>query len=415
MSDATDPRLIETIQYAYAHAPAVRERFDAAGLQPEAIRTVDDLSLVPVLSKDEAIARQAADPPFGGMLAVPLSATTRLFFSPGPLYEPGPAADDPVWEAALTALVRAGFDATDIVLNSLSYHLTPAGYLFDEAFVRLGATVIPGGTGNSDLQLQLARVLGATGYVGTPSFLLSLIRKAEEQGHDFRRDFALRKAIVTAEPLPPALRQTLIETYGLSVCNAYGTAEFGLLATNTGEGMALQLLPEPIIQVVDPDTGQPVAPGEAGEVVVTNFSRVYPLIRFGTGDLAMAIDPAPGRSRQEERAIILVGRTGEAVKVRGMFLHPNQVRFAAAGVPGVRAVQAVITRPDGVRDHVKLLVETAEGADRETLPTRLSEAVQAAGRVRVDEVVFVAVGELAADGAVVVDGRGWERVESASD
>jgi phenylacetate-CoA ligase len=406
--DQTDTRLTETVHYAYAHAPAVRERFEAAGLTPDDIRTAADLNRLPVMSKDEAIARQAADPPFGGMLAVPLGATTRLFFSPGPLYEPGPAADDPVWEAALTALVRAGFESSDIVLNSLSYHLTPAGYLFDEAFVRLGATVIPGGTGNSDLQLQLARALGATGYVGTPSFLLSLIQKAEEQGHDFRRDFALRKAIVTAEPLPPALRRTLVETHGLRVCNAYGTAEFGLLATNTGEGLALQLLPEPIIQVVDPDTGQPVGPGEAGEVVVTNFSRVYPLIRFGTGDLAMAIDPAPGHSRQDERAIILVGRTGEAVKVRGMFLHPNQVRFAAAGVPGVRAVQAVITRPDGVRDHVRLLVEAADDADRETLPARLSAAVQAAGRVRVDEVVLVAASELTGDAAVVVDGRGWE-------
>lgn len=404
-----DTRLSETIQYAYQHAPAVRERFDAAGLLPADIRTAADLSRVPVLSKDEAIARQAADPPFGGMLAVPLGATTRLFFSPGPLYEPGPAPDDPVWEAALTALVRAGFESSDIVLNSLSYHLTPAGYLFDEAFVRLGATVIPGGTGNSDLQLQLARVLGATGYVGTPSFLLSLIQKAEEQGHDFRRDFALRKAIVTAEPLPPALRHALVENYGLSVCNAYGTAEFGLLATNTGEGMALQLLPEPIIQVVDPDTGQPAGPGEAGEVVVTNFSRVYPLIRFGTGDLAMNVDPAPGQSKQEERAIILVGRTGEAVKVRGMFLHPNQVRFAAAGVPGVRAVQAVITRPDGVRDHVKLLVAAAEDADLETLPARLSAAVQAAGRVRVDEVVLVAAGSLGSDAPAVRDAREWQQ------
>ena len=408
MSDhQSNDRLHETIAFAYAHAPAVRERFDDAGLTPDDMHTLEDLNRVPVMSKDEAIARQAVDPPFGGMLAVPLGATTRLFFSPGPLYEPAPAVDDPVWEAALTALVRAGFDAQDIVLNSLSYHLTPAGYLFDEAFVRLGATVIPGGTGNSDLQLQLARVLGATGYVGTPSFLLSLIRKAEDLGLDFQRDFALRKAIVTAEPLPPALRQTLAGTYGLRVCNAYGTAEFGLLATNTGDGMAMQLLPEPIIQVTHPDTGQPVGPGETGEVVVTNYSRIYPLIRFGTGDLAMNVDPAPGHSSQDERAIILVGRTGDAVKVRGMFVHPNQVRFAAGQVPGVQAVQAVITRPDGVRDHFGLLVDAVDDADRQTLTDQLAQAVQGICRVRVDEVVFVPVGSLATDAPMVKDAREW--------
>ncbi len=409
MSDEIrDERLRETIAFAYAHAPAVRERFDAAELSPTDIHTVDDLNRLPVLTKDEAIARQSVDPPFGGMLAVPLIATSRLFFSPGPLYEPAPADDDPVWEAALTALVRAGFDSTDIVLNSLSYHLTPAGYLFDEAFVRLGATVIPGGTGNSDLQLQMARVLGATGYVGTPSYLLSLIQKAEEQGLDFRRDFALTKAITTAEPLPPSLRQTLVDTYGISVCNAYGTAEFGLLATNTGEGMAMQLLPDPIIHVIHLDTGQPVGPGETGEVVVTNFSRIYPLIRFGTGDLAMNVDPSPGRSKQEERSIILVGRTGDAVKVRGMFIHPNQLRFAAGQVPGVRGVQAVITRPDGVRDHVKLLVEAAEDADHQALTDQLSQAVQGICRVRVDEVIFVPAGGLSADAPLVRDAREWE-------
>ncbi|MEZ4517444.1 MAG: hypothetical protein R3C44_11635 [Chloroflexota bacterium] len=204
MDQETNIQLHDTVRFAYDHAPAVRERFDSAGITPDDIRSVADLSRIPILTKDEAIARQAAEPPFGGMLAGPLLAVSRLFFSPGPLYEPAPAADDPVWEAALTALVRAGFEASDVVLNSLSYHLTPAGYLFDEAFVRLGATVIPAGTGNSDLQLQMAQVLGATGYVGTPSFLMSLIQKAEAQGLDFRQDFALRKAITTAEPLPPA-------------------------------------------------------------------------------------------------------------------------------------------------------------------------------------------------------------------
>ena len=425
-----DQTLHAIIQHAYTHSPEVRERFDRAGLSPDDIRAIADLTRVPVLTKDEAIARQQADPPFGGMLAAPLSAVSHLFFSPGPLYEPGPEEDDPAWSIAVTMLREAGFGAGDVILNSLSYHLVPAGYLFDGAFTRLGATVIPAGTGPAELQLQMARDLAATGYVGTPSFLAGLLQKAEEKGIAL----SLRRAVTTAEPLPPALRATLVGRYGLEVINTYATAELGVLAVNSGEGMAMRLLPEPIIQVVDPDTGASVGPGETGEVVVTNGSALYPLIRFGTGDLAMNIDPRPGESAQAERAIILVGRRGEAVKVRGMFLHPNQLRFAAAQVPGVRAVQAVVTRPDGVRDHLALRVDfprpTGEGqgegeasraavnfprpagegqgegeASRAAVAEALKAAVQGVCRVRVDEVGF---GMVENDGPVVVDERKWE-------
>lgn len=394
-----DHKLQNIIHHAYANSPAFRARLDGAGVKPEAVRSVADLTAVPVFTKDDAVARQQADPPFGGMLAAPLSAVSHIFFSPGPLYEPGPEPDDAAWEVAVRLLREVGFSAGEIVLNSLSYHLVPAGYLFDGAFTRLGATVIPAGTGPAELQLQMARDLGATGFVGTPSFLLSLLQKAEEKG----LSLSLRRAVTTAEPLPPALRQTLVEQYELEVINTYATAELGVLAFNSGEGMAMRLLPEPLIQVVDPDSGALVGPGETGEVVVTTSSRLYPLIRFGTGDLAMNVDPRPGESAQAERSIILVGRRGEAVKVRGMFLHPNQLRFAAAQVPGVRALQAIITRPDGVRDHLALRVEMNEGVDEAALAEGLKAAVQGVCRVRVDEVGFGEVG----DGAVVVDEREW--------
>jgi len=403
-----DQTLHAIIRHAYMNSPEVRERFDRAGLSPDDIRTVADLARVPVLTKDDAIARQQADPPFGGMLAAPLSAVSHLFFSPGPLYEPGPEEDDPAWAIAVAMLREAGFGAGDVILNSLSYHLVPAGYLFDGAFTRLGATVIPAGTGPAELQLQMARDLAATGYVGTPSFLASLLQKAEE------KDIALplRRAVVTAEPLPPALRATLVSRYGLEVINTYATAELGVLAINTGDGLAMRLLPEPLIQVVDPDSGASVGPGETGEVVVTNGSALYPLIRFGTGDLAMNIDPRPGESAQAERAIILVGRRGEAVKVRGMFLHPNQLRFAAAQVPGVRAVQAVVTRPDGVRDHLALRVDfplpAGEGqgeGSRAAVAEALKAAVQGVCRVRVDEVGF---GMVANSEQTVIDKRQWQ-------
>jgi len=391
-------QLQELIRHAWANSPAFRNRLDSAGINPNDIQTTADLNRIPVFTKDEAAALQAADPPFGGMLAAPLSAVSRIFFSPGPLYEPGPEEDDAAWDVAVAMLREAGFGAGEIILNSLSYHLVPAGYLFDGAFTRLGATVIPAGTGPTELQLQMARDLGATGFVGTPSFLLSLMQKAEEKGITLK----LRRAVTTAEPLPPALRQTLVGQYGLEVINTYATAELGALAVNTGEGMAMRLLPEPLIQVINPDSGQPVGPGETGEVVVTTSNRLYPLIRFGTGDLAMNIDPRPGESAQEERSIILVGRRGEAVKVRGMFLHPNQLRFASSQVPGVQAMQAIITRPDGMRDHFVLQVTTAEGTDEAAVAEGLKAAVQGICRVRVDEVGFGEVGD-----RPVVDEREW--------
>lgn len=393
-------QLQDLIRHAWVNSPAFHNRLEGAGINPNDIQTTADLNHIPVFTKDEAAALQAADPPFGGMLAAPLSAVSRIFFSPGPLYEPGPEEDDAAWDVAVAMLREAGFGAGEVILNSLSYHLVPAGYLFDGAFTRLGATVIPAGTGPADLQLKMAHDLGATGYVGTPSFLLSLLQKAEEQGITL----SIRKAVTTAEPLPPAMRQMLTGQYGLEIVNTYATAELGALAVNTDGGMAMRLLPEPLIQVINPDSGQPVGPGETGEVVVTTSNRLYPLIRFGTGDLAMNIDPRPGESAQEERSIILVGRRGEAVKVRGMFLHPNQLRFASSQVPGVQAMQAIITRPDGLRDHFALRVTVNEGVDEAAVAEGLKAAVQGVCRVRVDEVGF---GEVGDDRAAVVDGRVW--------
>lgn len=403
---AMDEKLREMVAYAYEKVPAVRERFEAAGLTAEDVQSAADLEKVPVLPKDDVIAHQQADPPFGGMLGVPMSAVRHVFLSPGPLYEPDAGDDDSLERMMQLALQRSGFEAGDVVLNALSYHLVPAGLHLDQALVGLGCTVIPGGVGNRELQLKMMRDVGVTGYVGTPSFLAALIEKAEEAGADFRADYGVTKAFVTAEPLPAELRQRLSDAYGISVGNAYATAELGVLALNTTGGMAMQLLPEPIVEVVDPDTGRRVGPGEAGEVVVTNFSEAYPLIRLGTGDMAVNQDPAPGESKQEERSIILVGRSGEAVKVRGMFVHPNQLRFAVAQAAPGAAVQGVVTRPED-RDHFTVKVALEEGpADADALTEQLAQAIQAVCRVRVDEVRFV--DELTSDAAGMVDERSWE-------
>jgi phenylacetate-CoA ligase len=239
--------------------------------------------------------------------------------------------------------------------------------------------------------------------VGTPSFLLHLLEKAAEMG----KKLTLTHALVSAEPLLPPLRAA-IEGHGVSVGNAYATAEFGLLALNLGDGLAMQLLPEPIIEVVDPETGQPVGPGEPGEVVVTNFSKVYPLIRIGTGDMAVNVDPNPGESTQAERAIILVGRSGEAAKVRGMFVHPNQLRFAARQVAGVKAVQGRVSQPDN-RDHFVIHAEIEAGVAVTAVSQQLKEVIQGVCRVRVDAVETVPSGTITAETPGMVDERLWNQ------
>ncbi|HNS03993.1 MAG TPA: AMP-binding protein [Anaerolineae bacterium] len=401
-----DDRLHALVQHAYAHAPAVRARFQAAGLTPDDVRRVADLARVPVMPKDELVALQRADPPFGGLLAAPAEAVRHIFMSPGPIYEPDAGDDASAVEMAVLAMRQSGLRPGDVVLNSLSYHLSPAGLLVDRALLALGCVAVPGGVGNTDLQLQLLHDLRISGYAGTPSFLLSLIRRVEERGMDWRRDFHLRSAFVTAEPLPASLRQTLVDGYGLAVGNAYGTAELGFLALNTAGGLAMQLLPLPIVQVVAPDSGQSVGPGEAGEVVVTNLDPAYPLIRLGTGDLAVNLDPGPGVSRQEERSIILVGRSGEAVKVRGMFVHPNQLRFAVAQIAPGAAVQGIVGRQEHLDTFDLRVALPAAVSPSDALAAGMQEAVRQACRVRVDGVEFVAA--LAPDAPGLVDQRRWE-------
>ena len=272
----------------------------------------------------------------------------------------------------------------------------------------MGATVIPAGVGNADLQIKMMLDLKATGYIGTPSYLMALIQKAEEMGLDFTKAFSLKKALVSAEPLPPQMRQTFVEKYGLDVANAYGTAELGFLAYNNQGGMAMQLLESSIIQVVNPETGKSVGAGETVEVVVTTFNETYPLIRLGTGDLAMNVDPAPGKSRQGERSIILVGRVGDAIKVRGMFVHPNQLRFAVGQVPGVKGFQAVVTRPENRDNFTLKVVLVDESVDKQALTESLSQAVQSACRIKLDQVEFD-VSEAVGEGAeVLVDKRTWD-------
>ncbi|MBI3914276.1 MAG: AMP-binding protein [Chloroflexi bacterium] len=402
-----DAQLARHIQHAYAHAPGVKKIFDAAGVKPAAIKHVADLERVPVTSKDMLAELQKQNPPFGGFLAVDARKLKHIFLSPGPLYEPHGA--EKALAAVFTNVFRAaGFKRGDVVLNTLSYHLVPAGLLLDHALQSIGATVVPSGVGNTELQVKMMLDLRVTGYAGTPSFLMTLIKKAEEMGLDFKKQFALSHTLFSAEPYAPSLRVQFEGTYGLKTMNVYATAELGALAYDientfsTPDKSALQLVAGAVIELVDRETGKRVGARAPGEVVVTTFNETYPLIRLGTGDMAIYTDDSL-------RNIMLVGRAGEAVKVRGMFVHPNQLKLAASKFPAIARVQGIVTRPNNVRDDFALKVELAdEAADREKLRAEYSAAVQGVCRVSVDRIEFVAKGMIGENARGMVDERKWE-------
>ncbi|MGO0121992.1 phenylacetate--CoA ligase family protein [Desulfothermobacter acidiphilus] len=375
------------INYAYHHAPAVKELLDRAGVRPEELRSPEDLPRLPLLRKTELAQRQRRELPFGGFLAVPPTALRRIFVSPGPIYDPqGEAEDYWRWGEALAA---AGFGLGDIVQVTFSYHLTPAGFMFDEALRRLGCVVVPAGVGNAELQVKIMCDLGVNGYIGVPSFLYALIKKAEEMG--LAEELKLRRAWVTAEHLAPELRQLLQEQYGIEVFQGYGTADTGCVAYECPVKQGMHLAQGVVVEIVDPETGQPVKEGEAGEVVLTLMDTTYPLLRLATGDLSSFIDEPCPCGRPGRRLAGVLGRTAAGVKVRGLFLYPHQVKALAQEFPEIKALRAVITQRD-FKDELTLEAELAEGVEPgEELAERVAARAKELLRLR-SQVTFVPPG-----------------------
>jgi len=395
-----DERLREVVAHAYVHAPAVRAKFDAAGLKPQDVQTVADLAKVPVTRKDELWKLQQAELPFGGFLAVARHQLKRIFMSPGPIYDPqGDRMDYWRWAQALYA---AGFREGDIVQNTFSYHLTPAGLMFDEGLRALGCVVVPTGVGNTELQVQIMHDLGVTGYVGTPSFLMTLLEKAEELGYDIQ----LRVAFVTAEPFPPSLRQAFAQR-GITARQGYGTADVGALGYECAEEAGLHIPHDVIVQIADPTTGEPLGPGQVGEVVVTLLEETYPLIRFGTGDLSSYTEEACPCGRTSNRLLGLVGRVGDGVKVRGMFVYPHQADQVVARFPEIARYQVIVTRR-GHRDQMTFRLEVEETVEnREKLKRELREAIREVMKLRA-EVEIVPPGTIPEGARKIEDQRTWE-------
>lgn len=399
-----DERIRDLIAHAYAKAPAIKDILDNAGVKPDDIQSAADLAKIPVTSKDTLVEIHAANPPFGGFLAVDPDDLPRIYISPGPIYDPQPPNPENA-AAGLAPFQYIGFGRGDRVLNTFMYHLTPAGLLLDEALRACGATVLPTGPGNTELQIMMATKLNATGFVGQPSYLMSLLDKMLEMGIPPEAT-PIKKALFSAEPYTPAQRARFEGEYGMKTTSAYGTADLGLIGYTTDAATVpgFALTDNVYIQICDPQTGQPVADGEQGEIVVTTYNKAYPLVRFGTGDLG-ALSPAPHPETGGQHLLGLFGRAGEAIKVRGMFLHPAQLMAAKMAFPQIKNMQAIITRPEN-KDVVTIKIELEGGGSDPEIAEKLKQLAENAVRLRIDEVIFVGAGEI--QGRPIVDDRKWD-------
>lgn len=356
---------------------------------------LDDLPALPITRKDALGSMQTANPPFAGLLAAPQSRLQRIFVSPGPTYVPqGPAAD--YWRFGM-AFAATGFRAGDIVLNTLSYHLTPGGFMLDSGLRSIGCVVVTGGVGQHDLQVRTASALGATGYAGTPSFLRTLLLHARDNNIPLH----FESAFATAEMLPESLRAEL-EGFNIRVLQGYATADLGVLAYECAEKNGMHLQPECVVEILDLETGKPAEPGQPGQVVGTTFDEAYPLLRFATGDVSALMPegaPCPcGRTAPKLKG--LLGRVGDAIKVKGMFVRGSQIDEVMKRSGAVERWQAVITR----EEHQDRLVYIVEGEvkDLERLVEALRETVKVRGEVQV-----VARGTIPANAPRLDDRRVW--------
>ncbi len=330
-------------------APGSRARFARAGLKPGPLRTLDDLAAIPILRKGDLPALQEQVPPFANLLGLPLERLARIYLSPGPILDP--EGDTPDYWRFARALAAAGFRKGDLVQNTFAYHLTPAGMMLDLGLRRIGCVVLPAGVGNTETQADLLRRLPVRGYVGTPAFLLTLLEKARERGAGSRGDLRLRVALVSGGILSDSLRKTLREDFGIAVRQAYATADLGCIAYECAAQAGMHLDEDMVVQVCDPRTGCPVPDGEPGEVVATALNPVYPLIRFGTGDLSVLDRSRCSCGRTAPRLTRILGRVDEVPKIRGVFVHPRQVEEALAAFPEVTRFQMVVSH----RDHDDVL------------------------------------------------------------
>jgi len=366
-----------------------------AGIDPKSVTSRVALAKLPVLHKSDVAALQKEHPPFGGLNVTPPGKARRLLMSPGPIFEPEGERED--WYGAARALYAAGFRRGDIVHNSFAYHLTPGGFILESGCRALGCAVIPGGVGNTEQQLDAIAHYRPSGYVGTPDFLKILLDTAKTSGKDAS---SMKRALVSGAALPASLRDEL-KARGVAVLQCYATAELGVIAyeSEAREGMIVN--ETVIVEIVRPGTGDPVPPGDVGEVVVTSFNPDYPMIRLATGDLSARMPGVSPCGRTNGRIKGWMGRADQTAKVKGMFVHPQQIAEVAARHPQLSRLRLVVGR-DTERDSMTLMAECA--APDAALAAAVAASLQSVTKLK-GAVTLVAPGVLPNDGKVIADER----------
>jgi phenylacetate-CoA ligase len=384
-------------QIAHAQANTTWFAESLKGIDAASITSRAALAALPVIRKHDLIELQKNRRPFGGLVASSFGKLGRVFSSPGPIYEPeGRGAD--YWRTA-RALFAAGFRPGDLVHNSFSYHMTPGAWILEAGAQALGCTVFPAGVGQTEQQVDAMRDLQPQGYVGTPSFLRILLEKADELKIPLP---SLTKALVSGEAFLPPVRDALLAR-GIAGYQAYATADLGVIAYETESRQGLVVDEGVILEIVRPGTGDPVAEGEVGEVVVTTFNADHPLIRFGTGDLSAVMAGVSPCGRTNMRIKGWMGRADQTTKVKGMFVHPEQVAAVVKRHPELSKARLVVTNPDSVDS----MVLHCEATQDDALVRAIGDSIREVTKLR-GEVKLVAVGSLPNDGKVISDERKFD-------
>ncbi len=365
-----------------------------ADVTPADVQSVADLARLPVLRKSDLGAAQKAKPPFGGLTALPTAGFAHIFQSPGPIYEPGGVGHD--WWRMGRFLHAAGVGKGDIVQNCFGYHLTPAGMIFENGARAVGAAVLPAGTGQTELQVQAAHDIGCTVYAGTPDYLKIILDKADEMGLPLK----FMRAVVGGGALFPSLRQEYADR-GIACLQSYATADLGNIAyeSDAMEGMIVD--EGVIVEIVTPGTGDPVEPGQVGEVVVTTLNPDYPLIRFATGDMSAVLPGTSPCGRTNMRIKGWMGRADQTTKIKGMFVRPEQVAQLVAKHAEIKRAR-VLAQRDGEMDVMVVQIE-AEGGDSPAYEKSVVDLLKMKGRIE-----LLPLGALPNDGKVIEDQRSYD-------
>src|ERR1700738_3395176 len=385
-------RLPDVLRKAMA-APAYAERLK--GIDPAGVTSRAALARLPLLRKSDLPALHKAAPPFGGFVAGAAGSFARLFSSPGPIFEPEPVHADP-WRGA-RAMFAAGFRPGDVVLNTFSYHLTPGGFIFDASARARGCAVIPAGPGNTETQFELIEAYRPVGYSGTPDFLKILLDAASGAGRDIS---PIKRALVSGAAFPKSL-QNEIKARGIDAYQAFGTADFGMIAFETSAHEGMVVNEDLILEIVRPGTGDPVADGDVGEIVVTSLDPDHPWVRLTIGDLTATLPGASPCGRTNTRIRGWMGRADQTTKVKGMFVHPAHVAQVARRHPELGRVRFAVTR-ESEQDVMTLHAECA--AASENLADAVGASLQSVTKLK-GRINLVAPGSLPNDGKVIADER----------